>query len=155
MQNRIDLELTEETRDQVLDLLKQIQTLLPFLVDLTPDERMSLTKMGNSGKPFVDESLNLVEQDDSFMPRSLDRQEMRKDKDFYEKIYPVRTLMMQIFDGVDDTVMLTGSDLIIAGLSIYENAKANGKGENLDNLVPLLGRRFKQKTKKDTGDQPS
>lgn len=80
---------------------------------------------------------------------------MRKDKDFYETIYPVLTLMMQIFDGVDDTVMLTGSDLIMAGLSVYDNAKANGRGDNLDALVPLLGRRFKQKPKKDPGDQPS
>lgn len=155
MQNRIDLTLTEDTRDQALDLLKQIQNLLPFLVDLTPEERMSLTKMGDSGKPFVDEALNLVEQDDSFMPRNFDKADMRQDKDFYEMMRPIRTLMMQIFEGVDDTTMLVGSDLIIAGLSIYENAKENGKGENLDALLPFLAQRFKRRAKKDTGEQPS
>lgn len=65
MQNRVDITFTKENRDTALEHLRAIQTLMPFLIDLTPEERMSLTKMGNSGKPFVDEALNLVEQDDS------------------------------------------------------------------------------------------
>jgi hypothetical protein len=39
----------------------------------------------------------------------------------------------------------------MAGLEVYRNAKDNGAGANLDNLVPLLGNRFKRKPKGEGG----
>jgi hypothetical protein len=154
MQNRIDATLSAVDRDKILDLISQIFTLMPFLVDLTPDERQTLVKMGDSGRPFVEGTLNLVEQDDSFMPRSFEKTEMRQDNDFYQMMQPVFIQMSRLFEGVSDTTMLTGSDLIMAGLEVYRNAKDNGQGSNLDNLVPLIGQRFKRKSKKDGGNNP-
>ncbi len=110
--------------------------------------------MGETGRPFVEAALNIVEQDDSFMPRSFEKTEMRKDNELYEAMLPVYVALASLFDAVDDTQMLTGSDLIIAGLDVYRNAKANGKGENLDPLVPLLGRRFKRNAGKKGGGNP-
>jgi hypothetical protein len=152
MENRIDAALNSATRDQILDLIAQIRALLPFLIDLSPEERQSLLKMGNRGRPFVEQALNLVEQDDSFMPRSFNKTEMRKDKDLDTMMQPVVIQMTQLFEAVNDTMMLVGSNLILAGLDVYRNAKDNGKGANLDNLVPLLGQRFKRKPKKDGGN---
>jgi hypothetical protein len=151
MQNRIDAAITAADRDKILDFIRQIRALLPFLIDLTMEERQSLVKMGDSGRPFVEQSLNLIEQDDSFMPRSFNKTEMRTDMDFYTIMLPVLIQMTQLFEAVNDTMMLTGSDLIMAGLDVYRNAKDNGRGANLDNLVPLLGNRFKRNPKKDGG----
>ena len=153
MQNRIEAAISITERDKILEFIAQIRALMPFLVDLTMEERQSLVKMGESGRPFVEQSLNLVEQDDSFMPRSFDKTEMRTDMDFYTTMLPVLIQMTQLFEAVNDTLMLTGSDLIMAGLDVYRNAKDNGRGENLDNLVPLLGNRFKRKPKKDGGNE--
>jgi hypothetical protein len=156
MQNRIEAVISATERDKILEHIAQIRALMPFLDDLTPEERQSLVKMGESGRPFVEQSLILVEQDDSFMPRSFDKAEMRLDSDFYTTMLPVLIQMTQLFEAVNDTMMLAGSDLIMAGLDIYRNAKDNGKGANLDNLVPLLGKRFKRKAKKggDDGEKP-
>lgn len=156
MENKIEATLTEADRDQILDLIRQIRALMPFLIDLTPEERKTLFKMGESGRPFVEASLNLVEQDDSYMPRSFDKTEMRQDNELYESILPLYMALATLLDAVDDTLMLTGSDLIMAGLDVYRNAKDNGKGENLDPLVPLLGRRFKRNPPKkgDGGENP-
>lgn len=149
MQNKIDATLSVADRDKILDFIGQARALLPFLIDLTTEDRQSLVKMGDSGRPFVEETLNLVEQDDTFMPRSFDKAEMRRDNDFYEIMKPVMTQLTQLSEAVNDTMMLTGSDLIMGGLDVYRNAKDNGRGENLDNLVPLLGNRFKRKPKND------
>jgi hypothetical protein len=149
MQNKIDATLTVEKRDQILDLFRQIFALLPFLVDLTPEERHSLFKMGDWGRPIVEGTLVLAEQDDSFLPRSFDVAEMRQDKDLFDNLSPVFVQLSRLFEAVQDTLMLTGSDLILAAFDIYGNAKENGKGEHLDNLVPLVARRFKRKGKKD------
>lgn len=157
MQNRIEATLLATDRDKILGFISNIRDLMPFTVDLTPDERQSLVKMGDSGRPFVDQCLSLVEQDDSFMPRSFDRTDMRTDKDFYEMMQPVFVQLSRLFEAVNDTTMLAGSDLIMAGLEVYRNAKDNGQGSNLDGLVPLLGQRFKRKPKSegDGGNKPA
>lgn len=155
MQNKIDAALAVADRDQILNLIGQIRALMPFLVDLTIEERQTLLKMGESGRPFVEHALNLVEQDDSFMPRTFDKTEMRNDNDFYEALQPVFVQLAKLFESVQDTTMLVGSDLVISGLDVYRNAKGNGRGENLDNLVPLLGRRFRYTKRKKEEDTPN
>lgn len=41
MQNIIDAALFDSERDKILDLINQIRALLPFLIDLSPEERQS------------------------------------------------------------------------------------------------------------------
>jgi hypothetical protein len=154
MQNKINATISAADRDKILELINQIFALLPFRVDLTTEERQSLVKMGESGRPFVEGTLMLVEQDDSFMPRSFDKTKMRQDSDFYVNMQPVSVQMSRLNEAVSDTIMLTGSDLIMAGLEVYRNAKDNGQGANLDNLVPLIGKRFKRKSKPEGGSNP-
>jgi len=45
--------------------------------------------------------------------------------------------------------------LMMAAYDVYSNAKENGHGEHLDGLVPLVGRRFKRKGKKENGENES
>jgi len=77
MENRIDATLSDENRDKILNLLGQIRALLPFQVNLTPEERQALVKMGDKSRPFVEQTLILAEQDESFLPRSFDVPAMR------------------------------------------------------------------------------
>ncbi|CAN5257334.1 hypothetical protein BH10ACI1_BH10ACI1_25530 [soil metagenome] len=151
MQNKIDATISTENRDRILALISQIFELLPSDVDLTPEERQSLVKMGDWGRPLVEATLTLAEQNDSFLPRSFDVTEMRKDKDLYEALSPVNVQVLRLVDAVRDIMVLTGSDLMMAAFDIYGNAKENGQGEHLDSLIPLVARRFKRKGKKKDG----
>jgi hypothetical protein len=152
MQNKIDAVLTAENRDRILDLTRQIFELLPFRIDLTPEERQSFIKMGDWGRPFVEQTLTLAEQNDSFLPRSFSVPAMRKDKDLFEAMSPVNVQILRLADAVRDIMIVTGNDLILGAYDIYGNAKENGQGEHLDNLVPLVAQRFKRKSKKVGGD---
>jgi len=152
MQNKIDAALSDIDRDKALEFIRQIRASLPFLIDLTPENRKQLFKMGDWGRPIVEQTLVLAEQDDSFLPRSFDVSEMRQDKELYDKLMPIFVEITRLYEGLQDTIMLVGSDLIMAGLDVYGNAKNNGIGEHLDNLVPLVARRFKHKSR-DTGDK--
>lgn len=153
MQNKINAAITADDRDVILGHINQIRTHLPFLIDLTPEERQTLVKMGDRGRPFVEESLNLVETDDVFMPRSFSKADMRNDSELYTTLLPIWMQVIKLHEAFNDTMLLIGSDLMMAGLEVYRNAKENGAGSNLDNLVPLLGQRFKLKPKKDDDDE--
>ena len=148
MQNQIDAVFEFADRDRIFDLIKRIFTLLPLSIVLSPEEQQSLVKIGDSNRPFVEESLDLVDQDDSFMPRSFDKTEMRQDSDFYTTLLPISIQISKLHKAVCETILLVGRDLIMSGLEIYPNAKANGAGANPDNLFTLPGKRFKLTTKK-------
>lgn len=86
MENRIEAALSAEDRDKILDLIAQIRELMPFLVDLTVEEKQSLAKMGDKRRAFVSDALTLAEQDESFLPRSFDVAEMRQDVELVENL---------------------------------------------------------------------
>lgn len=147
MDNRIEATLTAANRDAVLDLIAQIRQLLPFLVDLTPEERQSLPKMGDKSRAFVQDALKLAEQDDSYLPRSFNVAEMRKDVDLTDALFPVMVALAQLSEFVADTYTLVGSESYTAGLVVYQSAKRNRKGSALDGSLDALGQRFARKTK--------
>lgn len=152
MENRIDAVLSDANRDQILNLLGQIRALLPFQVNLTPEERQTLVKMGDKSRPFVEQTLLLAEQDESFLPRSFDVPAMRQDKQLYDSMSPILIQTAMLFEAIQDTMLLVGSDLMVNALDIYNSAKRSNHGLALDSLVPLLGRRFSRKSGKDDGD---
>lgn len=147
MQNRIDATLEVAKRDQVLDLIAQIRTILPFLIDLTPEERQSLPKMGDKSRAFVAQALQLAEHDDQYLPRSFDVAEMRRDVELAEGLHPIVVALKQLTEFVDDTYVQVGSEAYTAALVVYQSAKRNGQGAALDNLLDALGQRFARKSK--------
>ena len=106
--------------------------------------------MGDKRRAFVNEALIIAEQDDSFLPRSFDVAEIRKDVGLTDNLRPVAVALAQIAEFVDDTFTLVGSEAYAAGLIIYSSGKRDGKGSALDNLVDSLGKTFARKSKGDS-----
>jgi hypothetical protein len=155
MQNRIDASLSATVRDEVLDLIAQIRTKLPFLIDLSPEERMSLPKMGDKSRAFVNGSLQMATQDDSYLPRAFDVEELRKDVELAENMQPISVALKQLSEFVDDTYILVGSEAYTASLVVYQSAKRNGHGAALDGLLDSLAQRFARKSKEEPDETPS
>lgn len=154
MQNRIDAELSVANRDRIIDSIAQIRALLPFLIDLTPEDRQALPKMGDKSRAFVSGSLQLAQHDDQFLPRSFDVEEMRKDVTLAESLYPITVALKQLSEFVDDTYIQVGSEAYTAALVVYQSAKNNGRGEALDGLLDALGERFARKSKAKPDEKP-
>jgi hypothetical protein len=147
MDNRIDAALSNADKQAVLDAVQTIRTKPPFLVSLTADDRQSLPKMGDKSRTFVQQALTIAEQNDSFLPRSFDIAEMRKDVMLTESLYPILVAVTQLKELLEDTYKLAGSDAYSAALVIYSSAKRNGQGEALEGLLDTLGQRFARKSK--------
>lgn len=147
MENRIAATLSAADRDAVLAAIAQIRTLLPFLIDLSPEERQALPKMGDKSRAFVGQALQLAQNDDSYLPRSFDVAEMKRDVELAEALYPIMTALKQLSEFVDDTYVQVGSEAYTAALVVYQSAKRSGQGSALDGLLDALGQRFARKTK--------
>jgi hypothetical protein len=144
--NRISASLSQADRQAVLDAINTIRTKLPFLIDLSPEERRSLPRMGDKSRGFVAQALEVAEQNPDILPRSFDVAEMRKDVELLAALSPVLAALAQLNELVDDTVMAVGSEAYAAALLLYQFARAAGKGSALDTALDSLGQRFARKS---------
>jgi hypothetical protein len=146
--NQISAILTPADRDAALAAITTLKEKLPFLIDLTMEERKALPKMGDKSRAFVSKALEVATQNPDFLPRSFNLEEMRKDVQLFEAMYPIVVALAQLQELMDDTYVTVGSEAYAAALQVYNYAKASGQGAGLDGVVDELGQRFARKTKK-------
>ncbi|MEH2070841.1 MAG: hypothetical protein V7K47_22210 [Nostoc sp.] len=141
----ISATLSQTERDAVLQAISTIKEKLPFLVDLSSEERKALPKMGDKSRAFVSKALEVAAQNPEFLPRSFDLEEMRKDIQLFEALYPVLLSLTQLQELVNDTALAVGSEAYAAALQVYNYAKVSGQGAGLDAVVGEMGQRFARK----------
>lgn len=144
--NRINAAITQTDRQAVLDALQTIRTKLPFLIDLTPEERRTLLRMGDKSRGFVAQALTIAEQNEDILPRSFDVEEMRKDVELLTALEPIMASLSQLTELVEDTYMAVGSEAYTSALLVYQYARTAGKGSALDSALDALGQRFARKS---------
>ena len=145
MPDNISATLTAETRDEILTKINTIKQQLPFLIDLTTEERRSLTKMGDKSSAFVTKALEVATQNPDFLPRAFNIEEMRKDVELMQMLQPILMVINQLQDLIEDTYMQVGSEAYSAALNIYNYAKNSPSGSALEGVAEELGRRFARK----------
>ena len=146
--NKISANLSATDRLAVMDAIATIREKLPFLVDLTTEDRRTMLKMGDKSRAFVSKALEVATQNPEFLPRSFDVEEMRRDLALYEALYPVLLSLTQLQELVDDTYIAIGSEAYAAALAVYNYAKASGDVTGLDAVIDEMGRRFTRRSKK-------
>ncbi|RUR84180.1 hypothetical protein ACF3DV_30235 [Chlorogloeopsis fritschii PCC 9212] len=146
--------LATKDRDAVLQAIATIKEKLPFLIDLSAEERKALPKMGDKSRAFVSKALEAATQNPDFLPRSFDLEEMRKDVQLFEALYPLLLSLTQLQELVDDTFLAVGSEAYAAALQVYNYAKASGQGSGLDTVVEEMGQRFARKSRKGKSQEP-
>ncbi|WP_017652225.1 hypothetical protein [Fortiea contorta] len=143
---RISATLTETQRESALQAIATIKEKLPFLIDISNEERKALPKMGDKSRAFVSKALEVATQNPEFLPRSFDLEEMRKDVQLFEALYPLLLSLTQLQELVDDTSLAVGSEAYAAALQVYAYAKASGQGAGLETVVEEMGQRFARKS---------
>jgi hypothetical protein len=151
--NRISATLSTTDQTAVMDAINTIRQKLNFLIDLTPEERHALPKMGDKSRAFVSQALTVAQQNSDILPGSFDLQEMQRDVALTTALEPIMSALTQLQELVEDTYLAAGSDAYTAALLVYQYARAGSKGAALDNLLDGLGQRFARKSRGKT--QPS
>lgn len=140
--NRISASISPADAGNILTKIGELKAALPFLIDLTPDERRSLPKMGDKSRAFVSRCVQIAQQDDSFLPKKFNVAEFAEDHALSEALEPIRQQLAKLLELVEDTQILAGSEAYIAALEVYNSAQRAGKGSGLDTLIDQVGQRF-------------
>jgi hypothetical protein len=145
--NRVSAAISEADQQAVLAAIETIRQKLPFLIDLSPEQRRSLPKMGDKSRAFVGKALAIAQHNSNFLPRSFSVEEMERDVKLTESLQPILVSLTRLFEQLDDTFMEVGSEAYAAALVVYQYGRNSSDGELLETLLDDMGQRFARKSK--------
>jgi hypothetical protein len=150
--NRVSITIPLEVKAAIDAAILTVKTnLQPYLIALTPDERRALPKISDKSISFMDKTLSYVNTNPEFAPQYLNAAELTKDVNAAEVLNSFANPLEQIFTGLEDTIMLSGSEAYIAALSYYNTVKEAAR-RDVPNAKPVyedLRQRFPSKSKKE------
>ena len=139
--NRVSGTLPQDAKDQIHALLDQAKALMPFLVDLSPEDRRSLLRLGDRSEAVVRRAQYMANRHTGILSRDFDLQEMNSDIELYFALRDIQHAVMHFTELLDDTVAAVGADAFSATLDVYGFAKL-ADADGLDELRALMARRF-------------
>ncbi|NJK34838.1 MAG: hypothetical protein HC919_07720 [Oscillatoriales cyanobacterium SM2_2_1] len=71
------------------------------MIDLTPEESKSLSRMGDKSRAFVTKALEVAESNPEILPRFFEVSELRQDLTLDEALYPVSMQLAQLSELVN------------------------------------------------------
>jgi hypothetical protein len=145
-ENRVSATISEADQQAVLAAIETIRQKLPFLIDLSPEQRRSLPKMGDKSRAFVGKALAVAQHNSNFLPRSFSVEEMERDVKLTESLQPILVSLTRLFEQLDDTFMEVGSEAYAAALVVYQYGRNSSDGESLETLLDDMGQRFARKS---------
>jgi hypothetical protein len=148
MDNRISAELTAPNKASILAKINEIKALLPFLLNLTVEEKSSLPKMATF-RDGMDEAFSMeMMANPGLVPSFVNMTELGKDRALRSALRDIFQQLGPLCEGVDDTLTAAGVDTYLAYLSFYNNVKqaakrnvpgANTIYDNLKRFFPRTG----------------
>ena len=131
--NRIAFQISDADLQAVQAALQTLQAkLVPLLINLGPDDRRQLPKMGPKTVDFVSRTLSYTRGNPQFQPSFVDIDDFTIDLAAVAQLRELMQPLAQITDMVEDTLLLSGSEALTAALSCYQAfkgaAKANAPG---------------------------
>ncbi len=141
----IDASVSAADLQDIKDAFATIKAKLPFLVNLTNDERKSIAKTGSDSLTFVTKALSGAQANPNIFPGSFDRAAFQRDVDLFAVLTELTTLANQVAEQIDDTRMAVGGEAFRQATQTYDYVKTAAKTEpGLKGLADELGERFKK-----------
>ena len=125
--NRVSAVLNDADKTAVLEALAQVKEKMPFLINLTGQERKRSRTMGAKSVEYVNLSLQSSKTFGSLIPPSVDISEFSKDVILVNQLLEVRMEVDALLEGIDDTMLAAGSDAMRYADLVYSYLKTGSK----------------------------
>ena len=113
---------------QITDLINQANAALqPYVTALTNEERKSIPKMSDKTQAFVEKTVGYVGSNPEFVPAYMNTEDFAIDFTNTTGLDPILKLAEQLYNNLNDTEMVAGSEAYISALMYYNNVKQGDK----------------------------
>lgn len=146
MNNLIDVNLSAENKDSVLQAISATKLAMPFLIKLSDNDRASMQMIDDGRKPFVEKCIDLAVRNASLDPGSGFLELAPNDVSLYSFLSIVENELKQLLEMVHDTKQVAGSEAYEVARIVYMKAKMNVKMgiPGSQAIVDDLSKLFKQ-----------
>ena len=147
-------EFSETAKKKVLQHIKSIKELMPFLINLTPKEKMALPKVNDKRKPFVKKALYYGKTNRELFPKGIDIEGMDKDMVVFDRTGTIDRELSRVAEMVSDTHIYMGVRIFHTARSIYK-ASDLARRSNLpgvDTIYNDLAKHYKRESYKNKGE---
>lgn len=155
--NKISTGITPEMKNGLLTGIAEARTTLaPVLtVNLTPEERHELPKMGDKSIAFVGKAIELATMHPALVPSYLNLPEAKKDFQLTQDLLPIRQELATLLRALEDSMMLAGSEAYEAALIFYNSVKGAARTNvpGAQAVEDELSPRFPRSTRKPATEQ--
>lgn len=152
----IDAAVPAADLQAIKDAIAGILQKLPFLVNLTPEERKSTFKTGPDRLSFVNDCASAAQANPTIFPASFSVTAFQKDVALFAVLSELCTLVNSLASQLDDTRMAVGGEAMQQSNQVYKYVQAAaGNTPGLKPLAEQLGRQFKKAGKTKTGTAPA
>lgn len=142
--SKVNAKLTEEDVAEIKQAIALIDDKLPFLINLSQEERRRLFKMGDKSLGFVNNSVTAAQSNRDILPSSFDVEAFVSDYRMVNMLNDLLIELRQLSEKVDDTLIAIGSETMTNSLAVYDYVKTAAKNRpGLKHLAEQLGERFK------------
>ncbi len=101
--------------------------LVPYLVNIGPDEKRALAKMGSKSVDFVSRTLTYASTNPQFKPAFVDIDSFSSDVTAFGVLRSLHQPISQVADMLDDSLAIAGSDAMNAALACSQSVKTANK----------------------------
>jgi hypothetical protein len=136
--------LTEEAYGQIAQSIRALDSLLPFAINLTVEERRRLHKMGDKSIAFVEKAAQYADEQPDLVPPYLDIPEFKKDLKLARQLKDLLMILEPSVEKISDTYLSAGSDAFLAARKLYSFVKtaSDSGAPGSDTIAAELKKRY-------------
>ncbi len=158
MDNKIDFQIPQEVIDSVTTHLTEAATALkPYLIALTPEERIQIPKISDGTVPFVYKVKDYSASNSEFCPAYMNTEGMNNDMEVFNELTNLFRITEQLYNSMSDTMMEAGGESYICALSYYNSVKQASKMgiPGAKGIYEDLAKRFNHSKRQSSDADPS
>lgn len=141
----IDAAISPADMQAVRDAFATVLTKLPFLINLTGAERISITKTGPDSLAFVQNALSGAQANPNVLPASFNTPGFQKDVALFGALTELQSIAESVVSQIDDTRLAVGGEAMQAATQTYQYIKTAAKTTpGLKPLAEQLAVRFQR-----------
>jgi hypothetical protein len=144
--NRLSAEIPQEVEDQLVQDIEEKRKKLPFLIDLSAEERRAMPKASRKSRDFTDTGLLQAQTYPSYLPSFVSIDEFEKDVKVRKSLRRIYEVLNAFTERVRDTIMVADSEAYLAARVFYKTVKSAAKegAEDAERIVKDMAYLFKK-----------
>jgi uncharacterized phage infection (PIP) family protein YhgE len=142
-QNIISTTLADPDKTAIITAIDDIEAKMRFMINLTPEERKRLRKMGSKSVDYVQQCHKGAINFPNIFPAIVNVGEFTKDMDLIATLQDIKQRLQSVEEAIDDTIMAAGSDAMKSADEVYRYLKQAAEGDAaITELVNDISKRF-------------